>query len=62
MAETETEHWRVLEMAWVVKLTIGIEQQSISIKGLNTILFKWDKNRFGIILKIAGMCRDLRSP
>jgi hypothetical protein len=37
--ERETEHWRVLEMAWVVKLTVGIEHLSISItrtNGLNT--------------------------
>jgi hypothetical protein len=62
LAETETEHWRVLEMARVVKLAIGIKQQCILIKGLNTILIKLDKNRFGVVLKFAVLCRDLRSP
>ncbi len=27
--ERETEHWRVLEKAWVVKLTIGTKHLSI---------------------------------
>jgi hypothetical protein len=62
LAETETEHWRFLEMALVVTLTVGIEQQCILIKGLNTILIKWDKNRFGVVLKFAGLCRDFCSP
>jgi hypothetical protein len=56
------EHSRFLEMALVVTLTVGIEQQCILIKGLNTTLIKWDKNRFGIILKIARLCHDFRSP
>ncbi len=59
--ERETEHWRVLEMAWVVKLTVGIEHLSISINqinGLETILNKGDMNRFW-----GGFwCRDLHSP
>jgi hypothetical protein len=49
LTKRETEHWRVLEMAWVLKLTIGIEHLSISItriSGLNTTSIKWAKNRF----------------
>jgi hypothetical protein len=49
-------------MAWVVKLTIGIERLSISIYGLNTTYIKWDKNIFGVVLKFAGLCRDFHSP
>jgi hypothetical protein len=49
LTERETEHWRVLETAWVVKLTVGIEHLSISINQINrleTILNKGDMNRF----------------
>ncbi len=35
LTERETEHWRVLEMAWVVKLTVGIERLSITISQIN---------------------------
>jgi hypothetical protein len=45
--ERETECWRVLEMAWVVNLTIGIEHLSISINGLNISSIKKDINRYG---------------
>ncbi len=46
------EHWRVLESAWVAKLTNGIEHLSISItqaNGLETTLIKLDMNRFGVV-------------
>ena len=49
LTERETEHWRVLETAWVVKLTVGIEHLSISITQMNrleTTLNKGDMNRF----------------
>ncbi len=47
LAKRETERWRVLEMAWVVKLTNGIEHLSISINGSNTTSIKWNINKFG---------------
>jgi hypothetical protein len=40
------EHWRVLEMAWVVNLTVEIEHLSISMNRLNTQSIKYDINRF----------------
>ncbi len=42
-----------MEIAWVVKLTVGIEQLRIlitQINGLNTTSIKWDVNRFGVVL------------
>jgi hypothetical protein len=33
--EREMEHWRVLKMAWVEKLTVRIEHLSISITRIN---------------------------
>ncbi len=53
------------EMAWVVKMTIEIEHLIIlinRINGVNTMSIKWDINRFGVVLKFAGLCRDFCSP
>jgi hypothetical protein len=36
LVERVTEQWRVLEMAWVVNLTVEIEHLSISMNRLNT--------------------------
>ncbi len=60
-----TERDEALETEWVATLTAGIEHQIISITrihGLNTTSIKWDINRFGVVLKNAGLCHDFRSP